>query len=128
MIPLEGERARTGREAGGRRRSASSRHSARPAPSRLSATEAKHLAELHAKGGEEQLAARYRAIAASLGKAERAPAPSLQQQVQSAHAAVCRKERVLQVEFAKLNKWKAELNKQKAENAKNAKPRFLGLF
>lgn len=26
------------------------------------------------------------------------------------------------------NKFKAELNARKAENAKNAKPRFLGLF
>ena len=33
-----------------------------------------------------------------------------------------------EVSADKYNKWKAELNKQKAENAKNAKPRFLGLF
>jgi archaellum component FlaC len=87
-----------------------------PVP-RLSATEAKQPADLHSKAGEEQLAAKYRAIAVSLDKSERAPAPSLQQQVQSAHAAVRRKERALQVEFAKLNRWRAELEEQRKKVA-----------
>ncbi|CAK0871994.1 unnamed protein product, partial [Prorocentrum cordatum] len=87
-----------------------------PVP-RLSADEAKQLADLHSKAGEEQLAAKYRAIAVSLDKSERAPAPSLQQQVQSAHAAVRRKERALQVEFAKLNRWRAELEEQRKKVA-----------
>ena len=38
------------------------------------------------------------------------------------------KEGEKEVSSSDYNKWKAELNKQKAENAKNAKPRFLGLF
>lgn len=81
--------------------------------------------QLKAKGP----AARKASVTTSafFGK-KKAPEPEPEPEESNFWKKVFLKEGQEEVKAADYNKWKAELNARKAANAKNAKPRFLGLF